>query len=209
MDKTQPHRRHITPSPGYTPYDEALEDPRRINAVPPLAAPHVTQYTQIPSHVKIMAIALAYQGLPHRDIRIKLDLPPEALVLIPEWLKDPELVQAALQTGMTDVLKDQMKHKLLRNANVFIELALDPVKLQNATSLQLMTAAGIAITKALEMDGKTPPPSLQQININIDKTKDSIEILTQEEEDLLKKTRYLESMIANSATDVEAPNQNG
>ncbi len=151
-----------------------------------------------PQHIKVNAIALVYQGLSAEDICEKLQVHDTELIY--RWNKDQDLVQLAMQTGQIDLLRDQIKSKLLRNANIMIDLALDPEKLKRASSLHLMTAAGIALQKIMELENKGTTNSMQQVNINISHSKDAIEVMSQEEIALQKEIHILEAEIANQAT---------
>ena len=147
-----------------------------------------------PTYVKIAAIAQAYQGSDHETIATRLQIDNQSIIA--EWCKDTDLVQSALQTGAVDIAREQLKNKLVRNASIFVDLSLDPERLKKANLQQLMSAASSAIKAISDLEDKDKQNmNLNQININIGKSEDAIQVITQQEQSVQKKIRYLEDQL--------------
>ena len=155
-----------------------------------------------PQHLKVNAISLVYQGLSAEDICERLSIHDPELVY--EWNKDTDLVQLAISTGQIDVLQSQMRAKLVRNANILLDAGMEPEKLKKASSLQLITAAGICLQKLMDYDnrgqGQVP---LTQVNVNISNSRDAIEVMTAEEIAIKKEMAVLEAEIESTKSFVE------
>lgn len=97
-----------------------------------------------PDEIKVLAIVLRTSGYTISHISAILGVSETCIV---DWSKRPTFDSVSLQE-VSQGIKDSLAPKLIMNANLCFEMAMNDDKLKKASTLQLVTAASIMVDKA-------------------------------------------------------------
>lgn len=131
--------------------------------------------TKYSKQFKDVAHAMHQAGYSYRSIRAILDIP--SLATVHAWCH-MEIDANSPAIELSEQIKNRLAAKQYRNAEIFTEAAIDPKKLDKASTLQLATSGGISIQRGLELEGKAPPAfNINVTNNNIEKAQGSLQAL--------------------------------
>ena len=108
--------------------------------------PKRTYTKKYPTHIKEEAVKLYVIGYSYRDIGGMLNVPPKTIW---NWVR---LQDVQVTRNDVETLKDRLTNRLLTDAMHLISNGMVEEKVKSSSTLQLMTSAGILMTKAKEID---------------------------------------------------------
>lgn len=122
------------------------KDNKEVEIIPPQNVSKRTYTKKYPHHTKEEAVKLYKIGYSCSDIGNMLSVPRTTVW---NWVRSQEII---VTKDDVDNLKDKLTNRLLTDAMHLISNGMSEEKVKSSSTLQLMTSAGILMTKAREVE---------------------------------------------------------
>lgn len=107
--------------------------------------------TKYPDHIKAQFLAYQSLGYDNTEISRSMGIPYSTIA---DWSRGNNIDKEVLQQHAIE-LKEELGSRLIKNAGILFEKAMDDKRVEKSSTLQLTTAASIMVDKSRLIDGES------------------------------------------------------